>query len=306
MRRSCATHRRTGCLRTKRLTLASRTKTAPRTAVGLTAMDPLLGNIQADSAAPLAKGTPGLQQQVLISWVFIMASTFLVLDFATAQLGSPTNPDGYFSIHPNVSYITGVISCVFWLQGFILLTHWHVYSINDTASLGFMGTLLKLLAAIFFNMQPMSALWDETATASANATNTTALNWGSVSPGNAAEYMFGWSDFLGICLFHSGNLCSIIDMMRNMFKYETPFAFSNLPVWGMWVYLLATTFLVTCNALAYFGSPANGTIPEEYGFFWWFTALCQLTGSSLLLAGSFIYLYWSTATRGSRWACILP
>jgi hypothetical protein len=102
--------------------------------------------------------------------------------------------------HPNVSYLAGVVSCIFWLLGFILLTvqpssspsafipvthdnsicikdrrsfefylgslltgagvvqHWHIYSISDTRSLGFLGTLLKLLAAVFFNMQPLTAL----------------------------------------------------------------------------------------------------------------------------------------------------
>jgi hypothetical protein len=119
--------------------------------------------------------------------------------------------------------------------------------------------------------------------------------------------MFGWSDFLGIVLFHTGNVCSVVHMMSpatQLFDYSSPYRFSNLPVWGMWVYLTATTFLVICNALGYFGD--NDSIPEEYGLFWWFTALCQYAGSGLLLAGSLIYLYWSTATRRSAFACITP
>eukprot|EP01050_Picozoa_sp_SAG11_P026052 SAG11_NODE_6099_length_1388_cov_1.389449_1_plen_229_part_00 len=63
-------------------------------------------------------------------------------------------------------------------------------------------------------------------------------------------------------------------------------AHNNLPVWGMLVYLAATTFLVTANALAYFGD--HGVIAAKYGLGWNGTAACQIIGACLLLIGSLI------------------
>jgi hypothetical protein len=54
----------------------------------------------------------------------------------------------------------------------------------------------------------------------------------------------------------------------------------------MLVYLVATTFLVTANALAYFGD--HGVIAAKYGLGWNGTAACQIIGASLLLLGSLI------------------
>ena len=113
---------------------------------------------------------------------------------------------------------------------------------------------------------------------------------------------------------------------NGLFDYGNKFCHANLPVWGMWVYLAATTFLgaldsplvfrvsytnpchntcaVTANALAYFAD--QGTIAAEYGLGWAYTAACQIIGSSLLLVGSLIYLYYSTATNANACACISP
>lgn len=146
--------------------------------------------------------------------------------------------------HPNVDYLMGVASCFLWFLGFVLLSHWHIYAINDRASIGFAGTLLKLVAAVFFNMQPITAIWDETATATAAVGSDSGLTWNNVSPGEAYKYarrmdlgkfdcinmrklrryMFGWSNLTGICLFHAGNMLSVFHMMRpssDLFKCES-------------------------------------------------------------------------------------
>ncbi len=72
----------------------------------------------------------------------------------------------------------------------------------------------------------------------------------------------------------------------------------------MWVYLLATTFLVTANALAFFAD--EQIIADEYGLGWPLTGWFQVIGGSLLTIGSFVYLYWSTATHAHGCACITP
>ena len=138
----------------------------------------------------------------------------------------------------------GVASCFLWFLGFVLLSHRHIYAINDRASIGFVGTLLKLVAAVFFNMQPITAIWDEAAHATATVGSDSGLTWNNISPGEAykyarradlqkfdrvnmlrpCRYMFGWSNLTGICLFHAGNMLSVFHMMRpssDLFKYES-------------------------------------------------------------------------------------
>ena len=61
---------------------------------------------------------------------------------------------------------------------------------------------------------------------------------------------------------------------------------------------------MTANALAYFAD--HGTIDDAYGLAWSYTAACQIIGASLLLVGSLIYLYYSTATEKRPCACISP
>ncbi len=53
-------------------------------------------------------------------------------------------------------------------------------------------------------------------------------------------------------LFHTGNVFSVYAMMKpanGLFDYGNKFCHGNLPVWGMWVYLSATTFLGALDSL---------------------------------------------------------
>jgi hypothetical protein len=154
---------------------------------------PLTGSINADSGPPKdprkAAGLPGLDQQVLISWVFIQASVFLLGGFIFLQWGIHY-PDSYFAQWPNVGNMVFMCSCIGWFLGFVLLTHWTIYAIGDTSSAGFLGTLFKLVASVFFNMQPMSAMWEE------DAAGITAASQSEFVPG--ISFGFGWSNFLGI------------------------------------------------------------------------------------------------------------
>merc|ERR1719462_65937 len=101
----------------------------------------------------MAKLIPYRLQQVLINWVFIVASLALLLDFGALQallrgeLAEPT----YFA---ELCNWFGVLSCVGWFSGFTLLAHW-LHSVGGT-SMALTGCYLKLVAAIFFNLQPMT------------------------------------------------------------------------------------------------------------------------------------------------------
>ena len=153
---------------------------------------PLVGSINAPSPPKdvrKAAGLPGLDQQVLISWVFIQASVCLLGGFIFLQMGIH-NPESYFAQWPNVGNMTFMASCFGWFLGFVLLTHWTVYAIGDTSSAGFFGTLLKLVAAVFFNMQPISAMWEE------DAGGITAASQSEFEPG--VSFGLGWTNFLGI------------------------------------------------------------------------------------------------------------
>ena len=273
--------------------------------------DGLLGAI--NDGAPKdprkAAGTPGLDQQVLISWGFIFASITLTLGFIFLQTFVHV-PTSYFAAWPNVANMTFMASCLAWLAGFMLLQHWVVYAVAlPVCSGGFIGCFLKLVAAVFFNMQPISSMWEEqAATAGAGSSGPMTTHTGH-EPGTS--FGFDWSNLTGICLFHTGNVFSVYSMMQAQtpenpagFNYRELWSHSNLPAWGMWVYLLATTFLVTANALAFFAD--EGIIADEYGLGWPLTGCFQVIGGSLLTIGSFVYLYWSTATNANGCACITP
>jgi hypothetical protein len=153
---------------------------------------PLVGSINAPAPpkdARKAAGLPGLDQQVLISWVFIQASVFLLAGFIFLQWGIHY-PDSYFAQWPNVGNMTFMASCIGWFLGFVLLTHWTVYAIGDTSSAGFLGTLLKLVAAVFFNMQPISAMWQE------DAAGIAAASQSKFDPGHS--FGLDWTNFCGI------------------------------------------------------------------------------------------------------------
>jgi flagellar biosynthesis protein FliR len=77
--------------------------------------------------------------------------------------------------------------------------------------------------ACFFNVQPASGILKEVAVGVL------------------------WSNFVGICLFHAGNMINCYDMSMTMFDRTRFLSHNNLPVIGMWVYTMATTLLVTAD-----------------------------------------------------------
>ena len=91
----------------------------------------------------------------------------------------------------------GTIEAVLWLQGFILLLYWCIYEVPFQFS-GTFGCMLKLIASIFFNIQPAGGLI------------------------RSVEVGCPWSNFVGICLFHSGNMVSVYAMF-NMFDSASTF-----------------------------------------------------------------------------------
>lgn len=229
-----------------------------------------------------AKLIPFRLQQVLISWVFIVASTALILDFGALQdlvREPPANP-GMFA---ELCNWFGVLSCFNWFLGFVLLAHW-LHSVGATTT-GLVGCYLKLLAAIFFNLQPMTGTMNDPLLA------------GGFSRGGGAGLW--WSNLTGILLFHSGNVVSCYDFWRSTppgaDKRKGWLYHGNLPITGMWVYQAATWFLVASNFLACSFDGASWAplvpVPQAPVF------ICQFAGGFLLLWGSLIYNVWCDGFR---------
>jgi len=226
--------------------------------------------------ADLARNIPFRMQQVLLNWVFIVASIALILDFASLQhLVRAPRPD-YFA---ELCNWFGILSCFCWFLGFVLLTHW-LHSVGATR-MGLVGCYLKLVASVFFNLQPLTGTMND-----------------PLLGGPAGLW---WSNFTGILLFHAGNIVSCFDFARN-----TPpgadtsrgwFFHGNLPVTGMWVFQLATWFLVACNFLACrWGGDGESVLPLTHPAVY----VCQFAGSGLLLVGSVIYTVWCDGFRNIK------
>jgi hypothetical protein len=240
------------------------------------------GNNEPVTWAEMSKSVPFQAQQVLISWIFIFASITLFLDFVSLQslvkCGSLTancgSAEKYFI---GLDNWFGTISCVWWFTGFVVLQHW-LARLPATKG-GQFGCFLKLVASVFFNMQPMTGIAE------------TRLGAG-----------LAWSNLTGILLFHSGNLVSCTDF----YMYPPPgsnkqgswFEYGNLPITGMWIYQLATWFLVAGNLITCDWS-GNGPVHSTQ---WvatdhWVVIMCQYAGSLLLLLGSIVYGTWCNAFR---------
>lgn len=230
--------------------------------------------------AEMAKQVPHQAQQVLISWIFIFASITLFLDFVGLQSLVRCQPVGVVECGSFENYIIGLdnwfgtISCVWWFTGFVVLQHW-LARIGATRW-GQLGCLLKLIAAIFFNLQPMTGI-----------------------AGTRQHAGLAWSNLTGILLFHSGNLVSCTDF----FVYPPPgsnkrggwFEYGNLPITGMWIYQLATWFLVAGNLITcdWTGDMTSQWVPTGH----WTVKMCQYVGSLLLLLGSLVYCTWCNGFR---------
>ena len=163
-----------------------------------------------------------------------------------------------------------------WFVGFVLLIDWIVFEtfpVWGPSRRPLIGATLKLIASVFFNVQPFSWLVDS--------------DYGEQGLG------VPWTNFIGIVFFHTGNCIDAIGMAP-MFDMNGPFlSHGNLPVLGIFSYCLATWFLVIADGIAYFATPApwgpNTHVSVNVSL------ICpgQIIGSTLLLIGSLFYTYWA-------------
>jgi hypothetical protein len=228
-----------------------------------------------------AKDVPFQAQQVLTTWIFIVAGITLFLDFAALQTMLSclkvecTVATQYFS---NLGNWFGTVSCIGWLSGFVILQHW--LSRISATKVGQFACAVKILAAVFFNLQPMTGI--------ANTRQHAGL---------------AWSNLTGICLFHIGNLLSCFDF----YVYPPPgsnkqgswFEHGNLPITGMWIFQLATWLLVVANVVTcdWSNSPPGPLSTQWVDTDSILVMSCQYAGALLLLLGAVLYGVWCNAFR---------
>jgi hypothetical protein len=217
---------------------------------------------------------PFRMQQVLVNWIFIIASVALILDIGALQDIFAEGPKTHFA---ELCNWFGVLSCLGWFTGFVLLAHW-LHSVGATP-MGLTGCYMKLIASCFFNLQPMTGTMND-----------------PLLGGPAGLW---WSNLTGILFFHFGNCVSCLD-----FYLHTPpgadkkkgwLYHGNLPITAMWIYQGATWFLVASNFLACSFDGASWAplvkIPEPPVY------ICQFAGGFGLLFGSVVYTVWCDGFR---------
>jgi hypothetical protein len=243
---------------------------------------------------------PGQTQMVILSIVFVLASVFLFLQFLLiyhAGVGSPIAVGSLWwdgcpaDCPPSASHwinSLGVLNCIGWVVGFAMLLDWNVNSLSPPhGRVGLTGVCLKLIAAVLFTIQPWSNLID--------------------SDSGVAGLGVVWSNFAGICFFHSGNCISAWDM-RVMMDWSRPLSKNNWPVLGMWVFMVATWFLSIADGMAYFNlrcgllsavptlSALGVSDPDSWvckNVVASFITPGQLIGAGLLAVGSCMYVGWA-------------
>lgn len=239
---------------------------------------PEVGQEASVSFAQAATRVPHRMQQVLLNWIFIVASVALILDLAALQdMVRNLESARPLNMFDELCNWFGVLSCLCWLLGFILLAHW-LHSVGATRC-GLAGCYMKLVASVFFNLQPMTGTMND-----------------ALLGGPAGLW---WSNLTGILFFHGGNIVSCVD-----FCLHTPPGASkdkgwlyhgNLPITGMWIFQAATWFLVASNLMAcsFDGASWAPLAPTSSAPVF----VCQFAGSGLLLVGSVVYTIWCDGFR---------
>jgi len=216
---------------------------------------------------------PGRDTILWSSIVFCVASVLLLLQFTTLQYDWPFVKSSSWATEVDV---LGAASCVGWFIGFALLIDWIVFStfpVWGPSRRALIGATLKLIASAFFCVEPFSDLAGYL----------------------QSVHVIGgvpWSNLVGICFFHSGNVIDAIGMFP-MITWSNFASLGNVPPLAMIVYMTATWFLVIANALAYLSTPKPGGPEIDIGGAVSFIAPGQVTGACLLLCGSLMYTAWS-------------
>lgn len=203
-------------------------------------------------------------QQVLISWIHIIASIVYFMDFLALQADF-----GMFR------HWCGVVSSTQWLLGFMVQIHWH-HSVGDNDAV-LASAYMKAVACIFSNVHPLAMM-----TGSKES-----------DPG------VWWPAFVAIALWHVGNLIICIHFKvqpPNGSRQDRGWLFhGNLPITEAWIDQGATWFLIISSLLTthWLGKNSDQLVSTKS----WGIAGCQFAGAAAFLFGSCLHCEWCDGFR---------
>lgn len=207
---------------------------------------------------------PYRMQQVLVSWIHMVASIVFFMDFLALQADF-----GMFR------HWCGVVSSTQWLLGFIIQVHWH-HSVDDDYAV-ILSVYLKAVACIFGNVHPLSMI----------------MGLKESDPG------VWWPAFAANSMWHIGNLITCIQ-----FRLHPPAGtdrdqgwlfHGNFPITEAWIEQVATWSLVVSAALTteWFGNRKSQLVNTKS----WIIAFCQFSGAFFFLLGSVLHCEWCDGFR---------
>jgi len=221
------------------------------------------------SVNPMHPGNfvPFRLQQVLVSWIFIVASIAYFLDFLALQ--------AHFN---KARHYFGVVASLLWLAGFLLHLHWQ-FSVGSSF-MQYIASAFKVMACVMGQVHPFSRIM--------GSKETDAWVW--------------WPALAGIALWHIGNVIGFVDFNYN--HDEDPWHIDpdgshmdhgNLPRTEMCIDAAATALLVTAAVCTtqWMGRPENqlvsaGNPLEVFG---------EFGGALLFLVASVIKCEWCNGFR---------
>lgn len=201
-------------------------------------------------------------QQVLVSWIFIIASIAYFLY--------------YLALQANIFRLQhwfGVVASLQWLFGFMVHIHWLMSTGASRTQL--VSNHIKVWACIFAQVHPFSMI----------------MGLKESDPG------VWWPPLLAVLLWHVGNIisCAEIYFVGAYDARAGLLAHANLPVIENWVDQLATWLLVTAAFAItdWGGRPGAQLLPMKNVA----VTSCQFGGAALFLFASCIRCEWCNGFR---------
>jgi hypothetical protein len=203
-------------------------------------------------------------QQVLISWIFIVASIVYFCDYLALQAGLN-----------KVRHWFGVLASVQWLFGFLILLHWQHSVGTSRTQLG--SSHLKAWSCLFQQVHPV------------------AMTMGY----KESDSWVWWTAFVGILFWHIGNLISCFDYARNppagANRNGSLVSHGNIPVTEVWLDQLATwLLLIAVVSITQWGGHPDAQLEPVTN---WGVTFCQFGGATLFLLASVLRCEWCNGFR---------
>jgi cytochrome c oxidase subunit IV len=203
-------------------------------------------------------------QQVLVAWIFIVASISFFLDYL-AQQASFNKACHWF----------GMVAASLWLVGFLIHFHWQL-SVNSRRE-QLLAAVFKVMGCIMMQVHPFCMII-------------------GMSEHDEAVW---WPSFTCLALWHIGNIIGCGDVFfhpPNGFNRNAGvMAYCNLVVTEMWIDQFATWLLLfaSVSITEWGGNPKDQLLPRTNGA----VIFCEFTGTLMFLLAACIRCEWCNGFR---------